>query len=101
MKERPLFYKLEGTKAVPSDLEGADKVFQSERRVCDTTIGDTRVSTVFLGVDCALIGPPVLFETFCFGGSYDGDQERYSTWDEAETGHKRWVERVTTGEMEK
>ncbi len=101
MKERPMLYRLDGKQAVPTDLEDAERVFRGNRHVGDTTIGDTRVSTVFLGVDHAISGPPVLFETMCFGGSYDGDQERYSTWDEAESGHKRWVERVTTEEGER
>lgn len=27
-----------------------------------------------------------------FGGDRDGEQERYSTWDEAENGHKKIVD---------
>jgi hypothetical protein len=57
--------------------------------------GDCRVSTVFLrGVDHQLWpgGPPLLFETMVFGGVLDREQERYSTWDEAEEGHRHWVE---------
>lgn len=47
------------------------------------------VSTVFLGLDHAWgDGPPMLFETMVFGGSNDEYCERYSTWDEAEAGHK-------------
>lgn len=51
-----------------------------------------KVSTVFLGLDHNLYGPPHLFETMIFGGEHDGYQERYSTWAEAETGHARTVE---------
>lgn len=49
------------------------------------------VSTVFLGIDhnMFLDGPPIFFETMIFGGKYDRYQERYSTWEEAEEGHKR------------
>ena len=57
------------------------------------------VSTVFLGLDhnsyCG--GPPAIFETMVFGGEYDEYQERYSTWDEAELGHKEIVERLKGG----
>ena len=57
---------------------------------------DVRVSTVFLGLDhrFSLVGPPILFETMVFGGKFDGDMERYTTWAAAEKGHKRMVERV-------
>lgn len=34
------------------------------------------------------------FETMIFGGEHDQYQERYSTWDEAEAGHKRAIELV-------
>jgi hypothetical protein len=48
------------------------------------------VSTVFLGLDHSFgEGPPQLFETMIFGGEHDEYQERYSTWDEAEAGHKK------------
>jgi hypothetical protein len=50
------------------------------------------VSTVFLGLDHQFgNGPPILFETMVFDDYERGDGERYSTWDEAETGHAAWV----------
>jgi hypothetical protein len=66
------------------------------------------VSTVFLGVDHRIWGkgPPILFETMAFvhqGRTMDFygrgpelvpetlDQARYSSWDDAETGHKAMV----------
>jgi hypothetical protein len=54
-----------------------------------------RVSTVFLGVDHNWLdgGDPQIFETMVFGGPHDGDQWRYATWDEAEAGHARTLER--------
>ena len=59
------------------------------------TVGDTRVSTVFLGLDHRFEdGPPVVFETMCFGGSLEGNEERYSTKAEAEAGHARWVQKA-------
>ena len=59
------------------------------RRVgLDENDGGVRVSTVFLGLDHGFgRGEPVLFETMVFGGSHDGDQKRYATWDEAVAGH--------------
>ena len=60
------------------------------RRVEFTQInGDIGVSTVFLGLDHQWgNGPPLLFETMVFGGELDGEQERYSTWEEAIEGHE-------------
>lgn len=54
------------------------------------------VSTVFLGLDHNHWGKgaPVLFETLVFGGEHDGRMERYTTWDEAERGHKIMCGRV-------
>jgi hypothetical protein len=50
------------------------------------------VSTVFLGLDHQWgQGPPLLFETMIFGGEHNGWQDRYSTWDEAESGHAKAV----------
>ena len=60
-----------------------------ERRVAISEEGDVRVSTVFLGLDHQFgSGPPLLFETMIFGGEHNEYQERYSTWEEAEAGHK-------------
>jgi hypothetical protein len=54
------------------------------------------VSTVFLGLDHNFSGkgPPILFETLVFGGPMDGDGQRYSSWDDAVIGHKRFVAKV-------
>jgi len=50
------------------------------------------VSTVFLGLDHNLRGegPPILFETMVFGGECKL-QLRYTTWEEAQEGHKEIV----------
>ena len=69
-----------------------------ERRVADTTVGDARVSTVFLALDHSFGGPvPVLWETFVFGGALDGEMDRYSFREDAEVGHTAMVERVKKG----
>jgi hypothetical protein len=55
------------------------------------------VSTVFFGLDCRFYGngPPLLFETMCFG-PFDMDQEmrRYSTWGKAVEGHNQFCDLV-------
>ncbi len=55
-----------------------------------------RVSTVFLGLDHNYLGDgePLLFETMIFGGIHDEEQWRYSTWNEAVTGHYKAVKVV-------
>lgn len=54
--------------------------------------GAVYVSTVFLGIDIQVAGPPVLFETMTFGGAYDRAQRKHSaTWDAAIAEHERHV----------
>lgn len=55
------------------------------------------ISTVFLGSDHAWgsDSQPLIFETLVFGGVLDGEMHRYSTWEEAEAGHRRMVDMVT------
>ena len=59
------------------------------------------VSTVFLGLDHRWgNGPPLLFESLVFGGPLDEKMYRWSTWDEAEAGHRHLlVESITEGEL--
>lgn len=60
---------------------------------------DVTVSTVFLGLDYQFgDGPQLLFETMVFGGKFDDECERYSTWDEAEAGHKAMCAKVFAGD---
>jgi hypothetical protein len=73
--------------------------FENHKDECSVafdTIDDVGVSTVFLGGDRRLSGdgPPLLYETTVFGGPLDSYTARYSTWEEAETGHKQIVEHV-------
>lgn len=64
---------------------------KNNRHVADTMVGDVRVSTVFLALDHNFgSGRPLLFETMTFGDDIE-HQERYSTWEEAEMGHKKYV----------
>lgn len=70
--------------------EQADK----ERRVGYDTIGDTEVSTIFLGIEhnFGIKGRPILWETMIFGGPLDHEMGRYTSYDEALAGHEHWVE---------
>jgi hypothetical protein len=61
------------------------------RRIVNWTqiTSEILVSTVFLGLDHRLYGkgPPILFETMIFGGPLNEHMWRYSSWDDAQTGH--------------
>lgn len=65
--------------------ENRNKIVQQDR------IKDVLVSTVFLGLNHNWnpYGPPLWFETMIFEGPHDQYQERYTTWKEAEEGHKK------------
>jgi hypothetical protein len=66
------------------------------RIVAKTRVGESEVSTVFLGIDHQFgEGPPLLFETMVFGGDgMDGHTRRYTTWAEAEAGHAEVVKEI-------
>ena len=72
-------------------METAD----DRRRVALWEKDGVKVSTVFLGLDHQFVpGEPLIFETMVFGGEWDGEQDRYSTWAEAQAGHDAIVARV-------
>lgn len=73
------------------------------RRVAETFVGETRISTVFLGLDHSFSADsdePILFETMAFNGPLDQEQERCSTWEQAVTMHEKMVERVKEAQKE-
>ena len=73
-----------------------------DRRVAETAIGKSRVSTVFLGLDHSFgEGPPLLFETMVFGGANADYMIRSSTWEEAEAQHEDAIGIVTVSEAMK
>lgn len=95
---------LKDKKIVPVDdvLEWA-KWFEdsAERFIATDKVGDVKVSTIFLGVNHGIVEQAMgtiegglWFETMIFGGEHDGWQDRYTTYNEAEAGHKRAVEMV-------
>lgn len=93
-------YVLENREPRPEpDLITWAKWFEvpQNRIVAQTVVCCQEVSKVFIGIDHRFFdeGPPVLFETMVFGkGPHEGEQRRYSTWDEAVTGHEAVVEHL-------
>lgn len=69
-----------------------------QRRVALTHTGNGDVSTVFLGLNHGFGEKPLWFETLVFGGTWDGEMDRYETLAEAQAGHDRMVVRVKQGE---
>lgn len=69
-----------------------DNGLNERRRVGEDRVGQMRVSTVFLGIDHNFgSGPPHVFETMVFPSEDDYGEVfslRYSTWEEAEVGHR-------------
>lgn len=94
---RPLYFHKDGTPA-RTRREGLD-IFRDlwvegsrdYARIGDTELLDLRVSTVFLVIDHAMSGPPVLFETMIFGDPYDQECWRWCTEEDAQFGHDRIV----------
>jgi hypothetical protein len=82
----------------PANLHEWAKWFEGNRNriVKQETVGDAKVSTVFLGLDHSWgIGPPILWETMVFGGKYDQEQDRCSGgWIDALQMHERMVAKV-------
>lgn len=95
-------YILEGKKLVPVDLMTWARWFDTANRyVAKDVIGKVTVSTVFWGMDYNFgSGKPLLFETMIFGGKHDEYQKRYSTWEEAEKGHKKALKLITPSKGE-
>jgi hypothetical protein len=91
-------YILDGHEAVeePDLYKWGEWLETNDRHVRDTFRDDVRVSTVFLGLDMNIFseGPPLLFETMVFVNGVAVDQERYSTWAEAEEGHEKAVAEI-------
>ena len=77
---------------------------QEQRKVAKDQVGKYRISTLFLGLDHSFRrgGPPLIFETMIFEGDGWTDLyvDRYSTWKEAEEGHKKAVGLAKTGETD-
>ena len=93
------YYELIGQTVVPVGdvLDWARSLETTDRRVAHTTVlGMCHVSTVFLGMDHNWGGGrPLLFETMAFWHGEGGyEQERCSTWLEAQAQHSIMCEQV-------
>lgn len=90
-RERPLAYRLNKDGSIsPCSVEEWSQNFEAERggkRIRMDDVNRVRVSTIFFGVDTALTGPPMVFETMIFGGAHDRWTEKTSTLAEAEQAH--------------
>ena len=97
-----MWYILKGRKFFKStDLRECDDHLadRHSRRIATDFIPNEEhkeitISTVFLSLDHSFGDhkAPVLFETMCFGGKIDENQNRFSSWDDAFLGHIRMTE---------
>lgn len=72
------------------------------RRVADETVGNVRVSTVFLGLDMNFSGDgdPVLWETMTFGVGIEQQQNRCGgSREQAEAMHAEMVAKVKADQL--
>lgn len=81
----------------PNLIKWANWFESANRIVKQEWIGESRVSTVFLGLDYNFhpSGPPVLWETMVFNGRLNGEMTRCSgTREQAEAMHAEMISRV-------
>mgnify|MGYP001584262846 FL=1 len=96
-------YILKGKEIIETDLMTWGKFFESPDRIVkqENLPNGKRVSTVFLGLDHNFgEGEPLLFESMVFGTDEEV-QERYTTYDEAEEGHRKLVEEYSKTKAKK
>ncbi len=77
------------------------KWFEKEEnwQVAKDIINDNQIIIIFHGMDVLLTGnPPILFRTMVICGELDGETACYSTWQEAEAGHKKMVKKVKSNQ---
>jgi hypothetical protein len=106
-----MYYKLDANKnVIPGNMEDSEEIFKNpdKKVVKQENVLDKFVSTVFLPIDHGYPGwsghtenyKPVVFETMIYDETkYEwlNYQDRYSTWKEAEEGHRRAIEWVKNG----
>jgi|SRR5215475_4827360 len=105
MDSRPRYYSRQGRPLTLTEWAQAfENMTEEARRIALTQIGTDEagdpitVSTVWIGLDHRWFadGPPLIFESMVFGGTYDGKAERYATEAEALAGHWRMVQSMRT-----
>src|SRR5262245_55557717 len=73
----------------------------ADRVLARDQVGPVLVWTVFLALDYARQdGPPFLWETTVSHGDDGFEQERYTSREDALTGHATWVQRARLGALE-
>lgn len=108
VKYRLKYYKLDENKnAVPCSfcewIKGLEELHgKNTKHVAEDIIDGKWISTIWLGLDHNWCdnGPPLIFETMVFIENGSGQEiycERYSTWQEAEEGHKHAMQWVKDG----
>ena len=85
-------YFLRGHEPVESDF--TEWRTHDDHLVAQTGNDAVAVITMFYGEAAHGRRPPRLFATMVYGGPRHGECGRYSTWDEAEKGHKAVAARV-------
>jgi hypothetical protein len=76
-------------------LTWAAQFERQNRSVARDVIGETTVSTIFLGLDHSFDGgAPVLWETCVFKGPLNGEMDRYTSRAAALAGHAAMVAKV-------
>ncbi|MGA2609545.1 MAG: hypothetical protein ABSH01_19060 [Terriglobia bacterium] len=72
----------------------------AKRHIGEDQIKESRISTVFLGLDHSFgEGEPVLWETMVFGGPLDGEQNRYTSRQLALEGHAEMCRKVQEAQL--
>ena len=93
------YYILKGRKAIPVPVMKWAEWLENNRKIIEQTelSNGKFVSTVFLGLNHQFgVGKPLIFETMVFPKKGDWgelDMDRYSTYKEAEEGHKLMVKK--------
>jgi hypothetical protein len=103
------YYLDENKNALPCDIETWAKQLEDMRknktnRIAYEIIDGKRISTIWIGMNHNFMGNdysearPFIFETMVFDNKGDDCYcYRYSTWQEAEEGHKKAVQWVKDG----
>lgn len=85
----------ENNNLVESNIIEFSKFPKERLNIAKTNVDNSKISTVFLGLDHSWSEDEILvFETMVFGGDLDGEMARYSTHEEAQLGHQIMVNRV-------
>jgi hypothetical protein len=79
----------------PINAERWTELQQEEKHVAVTDVSGLRVSTVWIGLNSNVSGPPLIFETMIFAEGWDCPLsycQRYSDKESAAAGHQYIVE---------